>query len=103
MGKWCVLARLQGTLIDAPSDGVQRRFTSFFAKIALQLDSQAFPDVQAVEVRADRSFWSEWQLAWGLSVYVFCGRRDGEFHDPAGHAVFRSRPADSETNPREEA
>lgn len=51
MGEWCVLATLQGTLHGAPADGVQRRFTSFFAKISLEIDSQAFPERQTVEVR----------------------------------------------------
>lgn len=46
-----VLARLQGTLVGDPRDGVERRFTSFFSKVVLQLDSEAFPDVTAVEVR----------------------------------------------------
>lgn len=45
-----MLATLQGTLHKAPADGVQRRFTSFFAKISLEIDSQAFPDRQTVEV-----------------------------------------------------
>lgn len=46
-----VLARLQGTIVDGPLDGVERRFTSFFSKVALQLDPKAFPEVAAVEVR----------------------------------------------------
>lgn len=48
--EWFVLARLHGSLFDAPTDGVERRFTSFFSKLALQLDPQAFPEVAAVEV-----------------------------------------------------
>lgn len=48
--EWFVLARLHGSLFDAPMDGVERRFTSFFSKLALQLDPQAFPEVAAVEV-----------------------------------------------------
>ena len=47
----CIRDRLQGTLVGDPRDGVERRFTSFFSKVALQLDSEAFPDVAAVEVR----------------------------------------------------
>lgn len=47
---WFVQARLEGTLIGAPEDGVERRFTSFFSRVALELDSKAFPDVAAVEV-----------------------------------------------------
>ena len=57
-----VLARLQGTLVGDPRDGVERRFTSFFSRVALQLDSEAFPDVTAVEVRG------------GVSVF-FSGRK----------------------------
>lgn len=45
-----VMARVQGTVIDAPADGLERRFTSFFSKVALKLDSKAFPDVVSVEV-----------------------------------------------------
>lgn len=49
-GEWFILARLQGTLVNPPRDGVERRFTSAFSKIALRLDPHAFPEVQAVEV-----------------------------------------------------
>ena len=51
---WCVLARVQGTVIDVPADGVERRFTSFFSKVVLRLDSKAFPGVATVEVREDQ-------------------------------------------------
>jgi len=47
---WFVQARLEGTLLCAPADGVERRFTSFFSRVALELDAKAFPDVAAVEV-----------------------------------------------------
>lgn len=47
---WFVLVRLQGTLVNPPMDGVERRLTSAFSKIALKLDPYAFPEVQAVEV-----------------------------------------------------
>lgn len=51
--EWFVLARLQGALVNPSMDGVERRLTSAFSKIALRLDPYAFPEVQAVEV------WSE--------------------------------------------
>lgn len=51
---WFVMARVQGTVIDAPADGLERRFTSFFSKVALKLDSKAFPDVASVEVSPRR-------------------------------------------------
>ncbi|CAM9301244.1 unnamed protein product, partial [Hapterophycus canaliculatus] len=47
--EWFVLARLQGSLVGAPADGVERRFTSFFSRVVLELDGKAFPDVAAVE------------------------------------------------------
>lgn len=47
---WFVQARLEGTVLGAPADGVARRFTSFFSSVVLELDGKAFPDVAAVEV-----------------------------------------------------
>lgn len=46
-----VHVKLQGTVICAPRDGMERRFTSFFSKVILQLDNEAFPEDAAVEVR----------------------------------------------------
>lgn len=64
--EWFVLVKLYGTLIDAPADGVERRFTSFFSKVALQLDPKAFPEVAAVEVSS-----------WFLVLLIACVRTPG--------------------------
>lgn len=65
---WFVMARVQGTVIDAPTDGVERRFTSFFSKVALKLDSKAFPEVASVEVRHWNRGGGE-AIHWSVILY----------------------------------